>query len=88
MALVQHVAQAVEGFFKPWRARIERFTRYQLEARQTEMQLDLAFVRVPDPENIILFGFEAGERQLFNFVHHDLLLLFSRIIFWRKSNNA
>ena len=24
------------------------------------MQLDLAFVRVPDPENIILFGFEAA----------------------------
>ena len=66
MALVQHVALAVECFFRPWRERIERFTRYQLEARQTEMQFDLAFVRVPDPENIILFGFKAGERQLFN----------------------
>ncbi len=52
------------------------------------MQLDLAFVRVPDPQNVILFGFEAGECQHFKGVHYLLLLLFIRIIIRRKGNNA
>ncbi len=52
------------------------------------MQLNASFMRMPDPENIILLWLQAGERQAFNGVHHFLLLLFSRIVFQLKGNNA
>ncbi|SNY91006.1 hypothetical protein SAMN04515647_1199 [Cohaesibacter sp. ES.047] len=52
------------------------------------MQLDLAFVRVPDPENIILLWLQAGERQAFNGFHHVLLLRFGRFVFQREGNNT
>lgn len=51
------------------------------------MQLGVALMRVPNPQNVVLVVIEARECQSLEIVHHRLLLLFGRCVFGGKRYN-
>lgn len=51
------------------------------------MQLRVALMRVPHPQNVILVIIEARECQSLEIVHHRLLLLLRRCVFGGKRYN-
>jgi len=75
VALVHHVAQAIEGLLIARRRDVQASARGQLQARRAEVKLDAVFVGMSDPEHLILLRVQPREGQTFESVH-DLGLLF------------
>ena len=55
------------------RANIEAFSGAQLDAGRNKVQLVMAGVTVPNPQNVVLVSLEPRERDLFEPVHEFLL---------------
>jgi len=88
MSLVHQIAQAVIGGLITGGRNIETFACGQLQTRRAEMQLNAAFVAVPDPEHIELLAVHASKSELLEGVHDFGLLAFSGSIFAGKAYDA
>lgn len=88
MLLVEHVAQAIHRLLVTWRGDVEAFARRELHARRAEVQLDAAFMAVPNPEHVDLVAVQTGEGQLVEGIHDGLLLLFRRMVVLIEADHA
>ena len=52
------------------------------------MEFGIAFMRVPDPQNIVPVGIQSGKVGLFEVVHECLLVGFGRLVCVCKGQNA
>ena len=63
VALVHHIAQAVEGFLIAGRRDVQRPARGQLQARRAEVKLDIAFVGMAHPKAVVLIRVQPRKGQ-------------------------
>ena len=78
VALVHHVAQAVEGLLIAGRRDVQAPARGQFQARCAEVKLDTVFVGMSDPEHLILRRVQPREGQTLEMVHDLGLLVLGR----------
>ena len=88
VALVHHIAQAVEGLLIAGRRNVQTSARGQLQARCAEVKLNAVFVGMPDPEHLILLRVQPREGQPLEVVHDLGLLFFGWGIFCGKADHA
>lgn len=61
--LVQQIAQAGKGVLMSWRRDVQRLAGAELKAWRAEVELNIAFVRVADPEAIVLIPVQPSKGQ-------------------------
>lgn len=76
-APVEEVPENVEVLLPAGRTGIEGLARGQFQARDDEVQLVMPGVGVPNPEDVVLVGFQTGEGNGLEGIH-DLAFLFRR----------
>lgn len=74
LSVIVEVADHVKMLLPAGRAGVERFTAGKLHTRNDEVQLVMACMRVPHPEDIALIRLQARKGDLFKIIHHPLLL--------------
>jgi len=57
----------------PWRADVQRFASSELHPGRHKVELVVAGVLVPDPQDVVLVRLQAGERHSLEPVHDVLL---------------
>lgn len=72
--VVVQVAEHVEMFLPAGRTGVEPLAAGKLHSRDDEMQLMVASMGVPHPEDVVLIRLQASKGDLFKIVHDPLLL--------------
>jgi hypothetical protein len=88
VALVHHIAQAVEGVLISGRCDVQAAPRGQLQARCAEVKLDAVFVGMSDPKHLILRRVQPREGQTLEPVHDLGLLFLGRGVCGGKADHA
>lgn len=88
LAPVPGVTQLVVILGMAGRRDVQGFAGGQLLPGHDHVQLGVALVLVPDPQNVVLVGIEAGERQGLEIVHDLTLLFVGRCVFRCKGDHA
>lgn len=82
------VAKGVEIGLRSRRSRVERAVAVKFDARDQEMQLDIAHMGVAHPEDIRLIPLKPRKGCFFEIAHHSRLLRLRGIILPMKGDHA
>lgn len=87
-ARIPVIPEGVEIPLRPRRSRIKGSVAIQLNARNQEMQLDIAHMLVADPENIDLIPLQTREGGSLEIPHHSRLLIIRGTVIRMKGHHA
>lgn len=82
------VSKGVEIGLRPRRSRVERAVAVEFNARDQEMQFDIAHMLMAHPEDIRLIPLKPSKGGFFEITHHSRLIRFGGIIVDMKGQHA